>query len=147
MVKRCITASCILVKDGNVLLINHTELGIWLQPGGHVEPNEFPEEAAVREVKEETGLDAEILDADPIKFHQGDSRTSHVPFAVSIHTVNYKDGAHEHFDLCYLAAVKGSKAPKINEESKEIRWFTLDETEDINIPDNVRAVIRKALKR
>jgi len=44
----------VLVEDGRVLLIRHERLGVWLYPGGHVEPNETPREAAEREFREES---------------------------------------------------------------------------------------------
>jgi 8-oxo-dGTP diphosphatase len=44
-----------------VLLIDHVKSGYWLFPGGHVTPGETLAEAAVREVREETGIEAEII--------------------------------------------------------------------------------------
>src|SRR5688500_10821251 len=46
-----------------VLLHWHRRLGLWLPPGGHIDPGELPDEAAVRETLEETGLAVELLDA------------------------------------------------------------------------------------
>jgi ADP-ribose pyrophosphatase YjhB (NUDIX family) len=45
--------------DGRLLLIHNTDDGRWAVPGGCVEPNESPEEAVKREMREETGLDVE----------------------------------------------------------------------------------------
>ena len=42
--------------QGRVLLVRHSEGGVWLLPGGAIEPAEVPADAAVREMVEETGL-------------------------------------------------------------------------------------------
>ena len=57
------TASGFLVHNGKVLLIKHKKLGYWLAPGGHVEEDELPHEAAEREVWEETGLKVKAVSA------------------------------------------------------------------------------------
>lgn len=54
--RSCLTAAGCLVQDGKVLLVKHKKLGIWLNPGGHIEPGELPHEAAEREFYEETGV-------------------------------------------------------------------------------------------
>src|SRR5258708_915119 len=54
--KICYTAAGMLLIDGKVLLVKHKKLGIWLNPGGHIEPNELPHLAAEREYFEETGV-------------------------------------------------------------------------------------------
>lgn len=52
-----VTGSAIIVGQRGVVLHRHKRLGLWLQPGGHIEPGETPWEAALREAQEETGLD------------------------------------------------------------------------------------------
>ena len=47
--------------EGKVLLHLHRKLGMWLPPGGHIERDEIPDDAAVREVFEETGLNVELV--------------------------------------------------------------------------------------
>jgi 8-oxo-dGTP pyrophosphatase MutT (NUDIX family) len=59
---RDFTATTFVVHCGRVLLHRHAKLGKILPPGGHIEANELPEEAALREVYEETGLEVELLD-------------------------------------------------------------------------------------
>ncbi|MBP7768546.1 NUDIX domain-containing protein [Candidatus Woesebacteria bacterium] len=54
--KICITAAGVLVWEEKVLLVKHKKLGIWLNPGGHVEADELPHHAAEREFFEETGV-------------------------------------------------------------------------------------------
>lgn len=52
----CLTAAGCLIHDNKVLLVKHKKLGLWLNPGGHIDPGELPHEAAEREFYEETGV-------------------------------------------------------------------------------------------
>ncbi|MDX1745166.1 MAG: NUDIX domain-containing protein, partial [Halobacteriales archaeon] len=60
---RDFTASGFVVDGERVLLVDHARLGRWLQPGGHIEARETPVEAAIREVREETGVVMAIHDS------------------------------------------------------------------------------------
>ncbi len=60
--KICYTAGGILIHDKKVLLIKHKKLGIWLNPGGHIDEGELPHEAAEREFFEETGVKVTAVD-------------------------------------------------------------------------------------
>ncbi|MCH8240408.1 MAG: NUDIX hydrolase [Proteobacteria bacterium] len=56
-------ASCAIFRDGQVLIAQRSKsplAGIWSLPGGHIEPGETAREAAIRELAEETGVEAEI---------------------------------------------------------------------------------------
>ena len=106
------------------LFIKHKKLGKWLQPGGHVDPDELPDTAAVREVLEETGLCVELLgerlprETDPVR-----------PYGVQLNVI--KAGEHEHIDLIYLAVPVGGCELTLNEQETEgIGWMTLAEIED-----------------
>lgn len=57
----CMTAAGCLIYKGTVLLIKHKKLGLWLNPGGHIDPGELPHEAAEREFYEETGVFVEAI--------------------------------------------------------------------------------------
>jgi 8-oxo-dGTP pyrophosphatase MutT (NUDIX family) len=57
---RHFTVAVFVVWEGKVLLHRHRKLGMWLPPGGHIEEGELPDEAAVREVWEETGVRVEL---------------------------------------------------------------------------------------
>jgi len=104
-----VTASSLVLSERGVVLLRHRRLGIWLQPGGHVDPRETPWDAARREAIEETGLPLEPLGGErPALLH------------VDVH-----DGAkgHRHLDLCYAAqALPVDPAPPEG-ESQDAHWF------------------------
>jgi len=104
-----ITASAVVVGDLGVVLLRHKRLGLWLQPGGHIDPGEAPADAAVREAVEETGL-AVVLDS-PLVIH------------VDVHA---GPKGHTHLDLRYLCHADGDPSPGPG-ESPDARWFTWDE--------------------
>jgi 8-oxo-dGTP pyrophosphatase MutT (NUDIX family) len=108
-----VTGSAIVVGPRGVLLLKHKRLGLWLQPGGHIDPGETPWEAALREAQEETGLDVAFagpLDEDGVP--------------ELIHVDVHKGGrGHTHLDTRYLID-GGSADPAPPEgESQEIDWF------------------------
>lgn len=107
-----VTASAVVVGPRGVLLHRHKRLGIWLQPGGHLDPDEPPTRAAVREVVEETGLVAEHPGQGPRLVH------------VDVHHV--PPTGHTHLDLRYLLHADGDPAPPAG-ESQTVRWFDWDE--------------------
>lgn len=58
---RHFTATAYVVAHGRTLLLWHAKLGMWLPPGGHLEPNEDPVQGAIREVEEEAGLAVDVI--------------------------------------------------------------------------------------
>jgi 8-oxo-dGTP pyrophosphatase MutT (NUDIX family) len=73
---RHFTVAVFVVWEGKVLLHLHRKLGMWLPSGGHIERDELPDEAAVREVFEETGVKVELVGErrekveDPVQLHR-----------------------------------------------------------------------------
>ncbi len=108
-----------VIKNNQVLLIDHKKLEKWLPAGGHVETNESPEDAARREVKEETGLD--------IDFIQRDDLTT----AWGIQHNIIKEG-HEHFDIIYCAKPKDGDIALNKVETNGIGWFNLNEINQVD---------------
>ena len=107
-----VTASAIVTGRRGTVLHRHKRLGLWLQPGGHIDAGELPWDAAVREVAEETGLVAQHPDTGPDLFH------------VDVH-----DGGrgHTHLDLRYLLAAGDDDPTPPEGESQDVRWFAWDE--------------------
>jgi 8-oxo-dGTP pyrophosphatase MutT (NUDIX family) len=107
-----VTGSAIVVDQaGRLLLHRHKRLGIWLQPGGHLEPGEHPAAAAVRETREETGIAACHPDAGPRLLH------------VDVHE---GPRGHVHLDLRYLLHADGASAFAPDPgESPDVAWWEL----------------------
>ena len=126
-----VTGSAIVVGPRGVVLLKHKRLGLWLQPGGHVDPGETPWDGALREAREETGLDVAFADVDD----GGVPRLVHVD-------VHPGGRGHTHLDLRYL--VHGGEAdPAPPEgESQEIAWFDWPSAIDRATDDRLRTLLR-----
>ena len=116
-----------IVYAGKVLLVNHPRYDMWIPMGGHIELDEDPEEALFREIKEETGLDVEILSSKP-QIQQHDTKFILTPRYVDVHEAN---PPHKHIALVYFARSKNNKHV-LSDEHSEIRWLGL---EDLNKPE------------
>lgn len=109
-----VTASAVVVGEsgGAVALHLHKRLGLWLQPGGHVEPGETVFEAALREAREETGL--------PVRHASGEGEFVHVD-------VHPGPRGHRHFDVRVLLVSAEVEPRPAEGESPAVRWFGWDE--------------------
>jgi 8-oxo-dGTP pyrophosphatase MutT (NUDIX family) len=103
-----VTSSAVVVGPRGVLLHRHKRLGIWMQPGGHIETGESPPDAAVREVLEETGIPASHGSDGPLLLH------------VDVHPA---PRGHTHLDLRYLLAAGDIDPAPGAGESPDVAWF------------------------
>ncbi|HQU00670.1 MAG TPA: NUDIX domain-containing protein [Acidimicrobiales bacterium] len=106
-----VTASAFVISSRGVILHRHRRLGIWVQPGGHVDAGETPELAARRETLEETGLEARHVDP-PTLFH------------VDVHP---GPRGHTHYDLRYVLVGPPLDPSPPPDESPEVYWFAREE--------------------
>jgi 8-oxo-dGTP pyrophosphatase MutT (NUDIX family) len=107
-----VTASGIVVGRRGTVLQRHKRLGIWMQPGGHIDPGESPAEAALREATEELGLEVEHPATGPLLIH------------LDVHAAAH---GHTHLDLRYLLLGADVDPLPPPDESPYARWCSWDE--------------------
>ncbi len=108
-----VTGSGIVVGPRGVVLLEHKRLGIWLQPGGHIDPGETPWDAALRESREETGLDVRFA---------GSIDDEGVPELIHV-DVHAGGRGHTHLDVRYLIDGGAADPDPPEGESQLIDWF------------------------
>jgi len=140
---RDFTVATFVVHDAKVLLLWHRKLSLWLPPGGHIEPNELPDEAAVREVKEETGLDV-VLRSQPSQPPLPGPLALAQPEGVQLEDIA---PGHQHIDLIYFArpANPAAVAPTANDEVDRVGWYALADLDRVDLTEEVRYWTLRAL--
>ena len=138
------TVAIFVVKDNHVLLIHHRRLDKWLPLGGHVELDEDPEAAALREAKEESGLDVELIGERPPTSEPG-TRALIAPRFLDIHRIT---DTHEHIGLIYWARPGKGTVTLAPAEHHHIRWCSADDLDLLQpaMSDAVKWYCRKALQ-
>jgi 8-oxo-dGTP pyrophosphatase MutT (NUDIX family) len=106
---------------------------VWILPKGHVEEGEHMEETALREVREETGLEAEIVD-----------RLGDVTYWYVRH--EREGGTARIFKRVrfFLMLFRGGRFADRDEEMDDVRWFSLDRAETMLAYANERALMARA---
>jgi len=132
-----VTGSAWIVNgDGSqVVLLHHAKLGIWVQSGGHCDGETDVANVALREAREETGLEVSLLDAGI--------------FDLDVHRIPeyWNTPEHFHFDVRFLLQADGNRAPIVSDESREVRWVSLDEARALNNTPSITRMIEKTRLR
>ncbi|MFC7068285.1 NUDIX hydrolase [Halobaculum lipolyticum] len=122
---RHFTATVFLVNDGATALHRHPSLDIRIPPGGHVDRDELPHEAGLREAREETGLDPTLVD-DTESVGAPAGETLPAPRHTMLYDIDRRaDGgvAHQHIDMKYFASVESRDIdPAGDDEADAARW-------------------------
>jgi ADP-ribose pyrophosphatase YjhB (NUDIX family) len=121
-----VTVGAFILSSRGIVLHLHKRLGMWLQPGGHVDAGESPEEGCLREATEETGL--EVRHLDPVRL-----------FHVDVHP---GPSGHTHYDLRYVVVAEPREPTPPLGESPEVYWFDLESATERAAEDLV-PVVRK----
>jgi 8-oxo-dGTP pyrophosphatase MutT (NUDIX family) len=144
---RHLTASAVVFDEHDrVLLVHHNKLGLWVYPGGHIDSNEDPAQAAVREVFEETGVRAQVVDGRPYR-HPG-ATVLPAPFTILEHeVVDSRVGRHHHIDLVYICRyVDGEIAPQLAEVGAA-QWVPITGVAELATPAEMPTLVAHAFAR
>ncbi len=119
---RDFTATTFVVRNGELFLLWHNKLQTWFPPGGHIHVNELPHVAALREVKEESGLNVRLILPGDGGQTWGPVEVLHQPVCVLLEDI---EPGHQHIDLIYFAICLDNEPACINlREAREGRWIT-----------------------
>jgi len=128
------TASALILnpEKTEVLLVEHRKLGIWVQPGGHADGEDHLEEAARREVEEETGI----------------SRLTEHPgiLDLDIHPIPARkdEGPHDHYDVRFLFTADTADSLIISHESTDLKWIHVENLREYTEEESMFRMLRKA---
>ena len=139
------TVSVFVVYRDKVLLADHRQLDKWLPLGGHIESGEDPEQAALREVREESGLRIELCGERPPREFPGTKRLV-APVYLDVHDIS---GEHRHIGMIYYARTTSDDTILSVEEHRRIRWFDAEELQHPKwkILDAIRFYAGDAIRR
>lgn len=134
------TVTCFILHPTELktLLIHHKVLDMWLPVGGHIELDENPDQALLREVAEECGLTIEVLS----HRHTGDYPNTMmllIPEVVDMHAFG-DSTTHRHVNFTYHARAESADVKLEAEAHHDIRWFTAEEIRDAQL--NIKPAIR-----
>lgn len=135
----CASAFVIDQSNKKILLVKHGDYDKWVQPGGHIEDEETPEDTAIREVYEETGIKIKLL---------GDHfpREDDLIRPLGIQCNRKKDG-NRFVDIIYLATpTLPDQELKINDESTKIGWFSRNELDRMSVFPDVKITMDYILR-
>ncbi len=127
------TASAVVTEeDGRLLMAKRTDNNLWTIPGGTMKPGETIAETAIREVKEETGIDVEVVSLVGI-------------YSNPQHVVAYSDGeVRQQFSICFACRPIGGELAT-SDETSEVDYFSPNEIEAMDIHPSIRLRIQHFL--
>ena len=105
-----------LVKNGKVLLNFHQNIKKFIPLGGHIEKDELPCEAAIREAKEESGFDIELIHINYLK-----NKNLTQNFDIQLDIIK---SMHHHINLSYIGKIIGGEQLEKSDRDTELKWFS-----------------------
>lgn len=151
--ERHFTVSGFVVHEGRVALHWHRKLGMWLPAGGHIEANEDPVQAVLREVREEFALEAEVLPLAARTTYTGGTVQLEPPHA--LHECKVAEG-HYHIDCVYYCRLLSGYPGRSHDGAAPVIWFGTEELERgwaerdgaaVPFPPDVQAFALEAIRQ
>ena len=152
-VLRHFTVAVFVVRAGQVLLHYHRKLGKWLPPGGHIEDDELPDEAALREVLEETGLRVQLVGQRGLAVEPGAASAAAFPHQLVVPAgIQVEDiySGHQYIDLVYFGVpdpapdAPNRLDPRLAERD-QVGWYTPGELAALGASEEIQAWARRAV--
>lgn len=145
VLNRSVTATVYIVKENRVLLHMHKKYNTWFPVGGHLEPNEFPHEAALREVLEETGLSVKLLQTENVgEFDAPRVQRVPLPFLTYYEGIGHEE---EFYDFIFIATTTQENPHPATGESSAFRWFSEEELQsDESLKPHIRSTAVQVLQ-
>lgn len=144
-ITRDFTVATFVVDRGRVLLLLHPKLSLWLPPGGHIDPHELPDEAAIREVVEETGIVVELTGQPGLLLDDPAAPRQLVrPEGIQIEQIT---PTHQHIDLIYFARPVSGAPVTIALEAGVTAgdWYTQEEMDGLGVTREIAAWCERAI--
>lgn len=147
-VTRHFTATTFVVHAGKVLLHLHPKQQLWLPPGGHIERDELPHDAALREIEEETGLRLSLHSEEEAAELAARMQCGVVPQPAFI-LIEDINPFHQHIDFTYFARIPDDadlgNEPYASWQGSGFAWFAPDDLSMDDVPQNVEQGARRAI--
>ena len=135
------SATCYVVRvvggEPKVLLHLHKKHNNWYGLGGHVESDEDPVAAAIREAKEEAGINVTILPSKKLHHFKHADEVS-PPLFIFDQEI---DGAHRHIDCIYVGTTKGEV-----KMAEQYKWFSVGDLDSADLQEDTRYIAKEAIK-
>ena len=146
------TVGVLVVYKDKVLLRFHDKYHFWAFVGGHIELDEDPIETAIRETKEETGLDVTIWDGNQLCHYDARSASGignslEIPPPVGMNR-HFTSPAHEHVNMLYFAKANSDQVkPHDGEQQDGWKWCTKEELETMDLRPDVKFYAALAIEK
>lgn len=134
----CASAFVINPVDKKILLVHHSGFNRWVQPGGHIDDDEVPEETAIREVYEETGIRVKLLGQ---RFPREDDFIR--PLGIQ---KNRGKNGDIHIDITYVAVPLSLDEIEDDDEVDKFNWFSREELDDLDVFEDIKITMDYILK-